>query len=218
MEAHTGLEEARMAKSYLGSLMGENEKVEFVARQHWSILLRSILAEVVITIILLAAISIAAAYTAGIAAVAYVVLLIPLGLLTRDVMIWWNNQYVVTNRRVIQIHGVFNKNVIDSSLEKVNDVKMEQTFFGRMLDYGDVEILTASELGVNRFSWIESPVHFKTAMLNAKERMGSDEMPRAPSGKGDIPSMIEELDQLRKQGVLTEQEFQAKKAQLLSRL
>jgi uncharacterized membrane protein YdbT with pleckstrin-like domain len=207
-----------MAKSYLGSLMGENEKVEFVARQHWSILLRSILAEVVITIILLAAISIAAAYTAGIAAVAYVVLVIPLGLLTRDVMIWWNNQYVVTNRRVIQIHGVFNKNVIDSSLEKVNDVKMEQTFFGRMLDYGDVEILTASELGVNRFSWIESPVHFKTAMLNAKERMGSDEMPRAPSGKGDIPSMIEELDQLRKQGVLTEQEFQAKKAQLLSRL
>lgn len=207
-----------MAKSYLGSLMGENEKVEFVARQHWSILLRSILAEVVITIILLAAISIAAAYTAGIAAVAYVVLVIPLGLLTRDVMIWWNNQYVVTNRRVIQIHGVFNKNVIDSSLEKVNDVKMEQTFFGRMLDYGDVEILTASELGVNRFSWIESPVHFKTAMLNAKERMGSDEMPRAPSGKGDIPSMIEELDQLRKQGVLTEQEFQVKKAQLLSRL
>ena len=207
-----------MSTSYLTKMLGENEKVEFVARQHWSILVRSILAEIVITIILLVAVSIAAAYTAGIAALAYVLLLIPLALLTRDVLIWWNNQYVVTNRRVIQTNGVFNKNVIDSSLEKVNDVKMEQSFFGRVFDYGDVEILTASELAVNRFTWIEKPVRFKTAMLNAKERMGTDEMPRRAPSKSDVPAMIEELDQLRKQGVLTEQEFQAKKAQLLSRM
>ena len=207
-----------MSTSYLAKMLGENEKVEFVARQHWSILVRSIAAEIVITVILLAAISVAAAYTAGIAAVAYVLLLIPLALLTRDVLIWWNNQYVVTNRRVIQTNGVFNKNVIDSSLEKVNDVKMEQSFFRRVFDYGDVEILTASELAVNRFTWIEKPVRFKTAMLNAKERMGMDEMPRRPPSKSDVPTMIEELDQLRKQGVLTEQEFQAKKAQLLSRM
>jgi uncharacterized membrane protein YdbT with pleckstrin-like domain len=211
-----------MSTSYLERMLGENEKVEFVARQHWSILVRSIAAEIVITIILLAAISVGVGFTvgatAGISALAYILLLIPLGLLTRDVLIWWNNQYVVTNRRVIQTNGVFNKNVIDSSLEKVNDVKMEQSFFGRVFDYGDVEILTASELAVNRFTWIEKPVRFKTAMLNAKERMGTDEMPRRPAAKSDIPAMIEELDQLRKQGVLTEQEFQAKKAQLLSRM
>ena len=207
-----------MSTSYLERMLGENEKVEFVARQHWSILVRSILAEIVITIILLVAVSIAAAYTAGIAALGYLLLLVPLALLTRDVLIWWNNQYVVTNRRVIQTNGVFNKNVIDSSLEKVNDVKMEQSFFGRVFDYGDVEILTASELAVNRFTWIEKPVRFKTAMLNAKERMGTDEMPRRPAAKSDVPAMIEELDQLRKQGVLTEQEFQAKKAQLLARM
>ena len=34
---------------------------------------------------------------------------------------------------------------------KVNDVKMEQSFLGRLLGYGDIEILTASELGVNLF-------------------------------------------------------------------
>ena len=211
-----------MANSYLHSLLGENEKIEFVARQHWSILVRSILAEVLITLLLLAAITTAIAFTlgaaAGIAAIAYVLLVIPLGMLTRDVLIWWNNQYVVTNRRVIQIRGVFNKNVTDSSLEKVNDVKMEQSFLGRMFDYGDIEILTASELGASRFAWIEKPVRFKTAMLNAKERMGSDELPRRPSGSQDVPAMIEQLDQLRREGLLSEAEFQAKKAQLLSRL
>jgi uncharacterized membrane protein YdbT with pleckstrin-like domain len=207
-----------MANSYLHSLLGENEKIEFVARQHWSILVRSILAEVLIAILLVGAVSIALTFTAGIAAIAYVLLVIPLGMLTRDVLIWWNNQYVVTNRRVIQIRGVFNKNVTDSSLEKVNDVKMEQSFLGRMFDYGDIEILTASELGASRFAWIEKPVRFKTAMLNAKERMGSDELPRRPSGSQDVPAMIEQLDQLRREGLLSEAEFQAKKAQLLARL
>ena len=180
--------EVSMSKSYLGSLLGENEKVEFVARQHWSVLLRSIGAEIVIAIIILGAVTIAMPFTGGIARpVLHPPALIPLAMITRDVIIWWNNQYVVTNRRVIQIHGVFNKNVINSSLEKVNDVKMEQSFFGRMLDYGDIEILTASELGVNRFSWIEKPVHFKTAMLNAKERMGMDEMPRRAGRQGRHP-------------------------------
>jgi uncharacterized membrane protein YdbT with pleckstrin-like domain len=211
-----------MSNSYLHRLLGENEKIEFVARQHWSILVRSILAELLITLLLLAGITTAIAFTlgaaAGIAAIAYVLLVIPLGMLTRDILIWWNNQYVVTNRRVIQIRGVFNKNVTDSSLEKVNDVKMEQSFFGRMFDYGDIEILTASELGASRFAWIEKPVRFKTAMLNAKERMGQDELPRRPSGAQGVPSMIEQLDQLRRDGLLSEEEFQAKKAQLLSRL
>jgi hypothetical protein len=45
-----------------------------------------------------------------------------LGLL-RDDIIWTSRQYIVTDWRVIQISGVFSKEVTDSSLEKVNDVK-----------------------------------------------------------------------------------------------
>ena len=72
---------------------------------------------------------------------------------------------------MVHVKGLFNKSVIDSSLEKVNDVKMEQSYMGRIFDYGDVEILTASELGVNKFVFIEKPVKFKTAMLNAKAEL-----------------------------------------------
>ena len=124
----------------------------------------------------------------------------------------------MTNRRVIQIAGVFNKDVIDSSLEKVNDVKMSQSFLGRMFDYGDIEILTASELGVNMFHQIAEPVGFKTAMLNAKEKMGFDEMGAAMQSSADIPTMIEKLDILRKRGILSEDEFQRKKAELLAKM
>jgi len=37
-------------------------------------------------------------------------------------------------------------------------------------------------------------------------------------GTRDIPALIAELDALRQQGVLTEQEFEQKKSQLLAKL
>jgi len=140
-----------MAKSYLESLLAHQEKIELVARQHWFTLLRSIILEIVV-----------------------IVILIPLVILLRDFLTWWNRQYVLTNRRVIQISGTFNKRVTDSSLEKVNDVKMVQSFFGRLFNFGDLEILTASEAGIDKLSWLADPIRFKTTMLDAKEQMDRD--------------------------------------------
>lgn len=117
----------------------------------------------------------------------------------------------------MQITGVINKNIIDSSLEKVNDVKMAQSVFGRIFDYGDIEILTASELGVNLFRQIDNPILFKTAMLNAKAALENSQAVVVES-KPSIPSMIAQLAELRKQEVITEEEFQDKKADLLSKL
>jgi hypothetical protein len=92
-----------------------------------------------------------------------------------------------------------------------------------MFDYGDVQILTASELGVNRFNKIAAPIHFKTAMLNAKNKL--DQPMYAPASAPalaqpaqSVPAMIAQLDGLRQQGVLTDAEFQAKKAQLLAKM
>jgi uncharacterized membrane protein YdbT with pleckstrin-like domain len=77
----------------------------------------------------------------------------------------------MTNRRVIQVTGVFSKEVSDSLLEKLNDVKTDQTFLGRIFGYGDIEIMTASETGVNNFRHISKPLEFKRAMLEAKEEL-----------------------------------------------
>jgi uncharacterized membrane protein YdbT with pleckstrin-like domain len=202
--------------------MGDNEKMLLVTRQHWFVLFRTFVAEILIILIFVAiAIAVAVAYPpAALLApiIGLLLALIPLIGMVRDILIWYNRQYIVTNRRVIQISGVINKNVVDSSLEKVNDVKMSQSFFGRIFDYGNVEILTASELGVNQFQRIGDPVHFKTAMLNAKEKLGFEENARIAKPADDIPTLIAKLDELRKQGIVSEAEFQAKKAELLAKM
>jgi uncharacterized membrane protein YdbT with pleckstrin-like domain len=147
-----------------------------------------------------------------------ILILVPLVGILNDVLVWRNKAYIVTNRRVIQIAGVLNKDVVDSSLEKVNDIKMSQSFLGRIFGFGDVEILTASEMPANMFHQIAEPVEFKTAMLNAKERLGFEELGIAAHAVEDIPSMIEKLDSLRKRGILSEAEFQQKKAELLAKM
>jgi len=210
-----------MAKSYIENLLGDQERIILVTRQHWFMLVKSIVLEILLIFIIIA-IAIGTTvlfsqYTWLIAITGAVVLLIPLATMIRDVLDWSNRRYIVTNRRVIQISGVFSKDVIDSSLEKVNDVKLDQSFLGRLFNYGDIEILTASELGANLFKRIGEPIRFKTAMINAKEQLergGESGFKEAVN----LPEMIAELDQLRQKGILTEEEFQNKKTELLKKI
>ena len=68
-----------------------------------------------------------------------------------------NQEYVLTNRRVIQVEGVLNRSATDSSLEKINDAVLSQSIFGRMFDFGDLRVLTAAEAGIESFRSREIP-------------------------------------------------------------
>jgi len=207
--------------SYVSQLLGEKEEVLLVSRQSWVGLLREIVIDLILVIIVVGVTLVAvSALPPPWGYLAALLLVVPLARFITRFINWFNREYIVTNLRVIQVDGTVNKNVIDSSLEKVNDVRLTQSVLGRLFNYGDVEILTASELGTNKFEQISDPIRFKTEMLNAKERMGSDEStagspgPRPP----DVPALIASLSALRSQGMITEEEFQQKKAELLARM
>ena len=165
-----------------------------------------------------------------------------------------NQEYVLTNRRVIQVEGVLNRNSTDSSLEKINDAVLNQTVFGRMFDYGDLTVLTASEAGIDKMHMLRKPIAFKKAMLDAKhefevdmERAGwqpsppiRDSAPAAaaattagatpgataspaptPTPRADpdeVTRTLANLADLRDRGAITPEEYEHKKADLLSRL
>ncbi|MEP6925254.1 MAG: PH domain-containing protein [Pyrinomonadaceae bacterium] len=209
-----------MADRYLKNLLGEDEQIIFVTRQHWLILLSEIFSEGILTIVTLILISLVYWFwfPNPLILLCYFLLLLPLSSIARDVLIWRNRRFIVTNWRVMKIAGIFNKDVTDSSLEKVNDVKLEQSFVGRLLNYGNIEILTASESGINKFSWIGQPIRLKKAMLNAKEQLEQGHPGLRKSEEKNPLELISELDSLRKNGALSESEFEAKKAQLLARL
>lgn len=172
--------------------------------------------------------------------IALVIAVVPAFEMVRISLDWLNERYIITNRRVMEIRGTINKHVRDSALEKVNDVELKQSVVGRVLRYGTVQIITGSDIGVNMFRRISNPVRFKREMLNAKENLHQTspledaeefaarrpasqpgELPQpAPDlpDKADIPDLIDELAELHKKGILTDEEFQTKKGELLARL
>jgi uncharacterized membrane protein YdbT with pleckstrin-like domain len=209
-----------MADRYITKVLGKDERILFATRQHRFVLYGQLLSETVLALAVAALITFVwqrwdphpkLPYL-------YLILIFPLLSLSLDILRWRKQQYVVTSRRVVEVSGVLNKVVTDSSLEKINDIKMTQSLLGRVFDFGTIEILTASEAGLNVFASLRHPIHFKTAMLDAKQELATGRRTPMPSSESEILSLLAHLDSLREHGVITQQDADQKKSQLLSRL
>lgn len=204
---------------YVRQLLGQGEKVVLVTRRHWITLLPVILVDAGLIVVILALSIGLTLLSPPLPLFGLLLLLVPIAHLASRLIVWWNIQYIVTNRRVMEVRGVFQKRVSDSSLEKVNDVVMEQSALGRALDYGDVRIITGSDVGVNVFQRIAHPIRFKVAMLDQKSDLSrGGQKETSDIAPQDVPDLLAKLDELRRQGVLTEEEFSRQKQQLLERL
>jgi hypothetical protein len=85
---------------------------------------------------------------------------------------WWAQDYLITSRRLMKVWGVFNKRSVDSALEKINDARLDQSLFGRIFDYGHLDILTAStETDLDDYDMIRDPKGFKKVMLTQKHAL-----------------------------------------------
>jgi hypothetical protein len=231
---------------YVESLMGKNEKILIIERKHWTTLLMSFLVNLFLVIVILALYAVLGNYLSNpslgflpiVRSILLFALLFPVGRFGWDLIQWEAEQYLVTSHRVMQTEGIVNKKTVDSSLEKVNDIVLTQSFLGRILGYGDLEIVTGSDVGINLLKRLDHPIKFKTTLLDAKAAMHDPDIedlrPRAVPVAGglmgkpataaagnddeDPLKRIAELDNLRKSGAISDAEYQSAKARLLSKI
>jgi uncharacterized membrane protein YdbT with pleckstrin-like domain len=150
-----------------------------------------------------------------------------------------NEEYTITTRRIIHSEGVINKRATDSSLEKINDAILSESVFGRMFGFGDLDVLTASESGIERLRMLRDAKTFKKAMLDAKHELeielarptmpamrtqepAAPPMP-APAAQAEmtadeVANALDRLAELRTKGLITPEEFEGKRRELLGRL
>ena len=233
--------------SYADSLLSTGERILKRERQHWLVLVWGsrlpILAIVAGILLLVISPGLTDPFRALLGWVAAALFLGGLAFLVWATLRYLNQEYVLTNRRVIEVQGVMNKRSTDSSLEKINDAILAQSIFGRILGFGDLEVLTASEAGIERFGMIVDPIGFKKAMLDAKhayeqDMSGSFRAPGPPirdaaaavedgatpapaaerADPDEITRTLANLADLRDRGALSAEEYESKKADLLGRL
>jgi len=124
---------------------------------------------------------------------------------------WRFTMFVLTNERVVTRTGVIAKHSKEIPLETINDVTFRQGILERIIGAGDLVIESAGEHGQDMLTNIRNPEHVQLEIYrNAEARKGI--------GRAGGPSLADELAklaELRDRGVLTDDEFQARKRKLL---
>ncbi len=217
--------------AYIDDLLGNGEERLFEAHPHWTVLARRIAGNVFLTIIFVV-IGIVAKVKIGRPNVGLIVLavfLIAAVICFVQVVIqflrWRNEQYIITDHRVIQVYGLLGKHSIDSSLNMINDLVTNQTLLGRMLNYGDLQIVTGNDVGTDTLEHVADPLAFKRAVLAARDAY-ADRMsgyraappPTALPGRDDAATLIAKLADLRDRGAISQAEYDAKRIELLNRI
>ena len=267
--------------SYARKQLARGEEVVYDGGQHWFAVVIRVWWAIVLAVLSLAVLlwalswddSLAKQIVEILAILGWVVAFVKMG---TAVWAWRNTEFLVTTRRLVRAEGILNKVVMDANLEKVNDAHLTQGVLGRILGYGDLDVMTAADEmgGVEDFPMLADPIDFKVAMLNQKElmdrpdlapppyqrqeqptlrpaeplppRAGSDQVtvvdepapasspaaseaptaaaPAAPdsappgSPADDAAATLERLASLRDRGLITPEEYDAKKRELLGRI
>ena len=171
---------------YVDGLLATDERIIRRERQHWLWPILEALKGVLLLIV--AALGFGLAWWIGgtlgqiLGWLALAIFVVGFAWLFWAVLRWQNEEYVITSRRVIQAGGVLNKEASDSSLDKINDAQITVPLVGRILGFGDLDIMTASESGIERFRLLRDPVAFKRSMMDAKRDLEYDlARPRMPA-------------------------------------
>jgi len=225
--------------AYLDHLLGRGEQILYVARQHLFVLIANIVTELALIALLVAAGMAShmafdtATLTVGGITASNLILLICVGISVvvlfsafLDFLRWHHEQHVVTDRRLLQVQGVLSKRVNEVALEKISEVTLHQSFTGRLLNFGTVTVFTAGgDPGANLVDRIEAPLAFQRALLEARRQLEQnfryfDRLYPAASTPIDsapveVRRTLEELAALCDRGILSIDEFEARKRELL---
>ncbi len=184
--------------SYARNLLSRGEEVVFESRQHWFAVLGEtwpfvIAAILAFAVLIWSSTSESTQLLQILQIVSLVALIVSLARVGLKVWSWRNQEYLVTTKRLIKAEGIFNKAMSDSSLEKINDAHLTQSWIGRIFDFGTLDILTAADesMGIQDYFMLADPVRFKIAMLNQKEKVEHPDMAPPPrmQAPGAAPAM-----------------------------
>src|SRR5688500_9792405 len=172
---------------YADSLLTVGEQVILRTRQHWLALLSKSRDALLLFLIGIALLVVVVWFNVQrgllrdiLSVLALVVFVLGLLIFLYRLWAWWAQDYVITNRRLLKVTGILNKRSGDSSLEKINDAILSQSVWGRMLNFGNLEILTAADQAVDRYYMLNNPKEFKKVMLTQKHALETEFMYRQP--------------------------------------
>ncbi len=132
---------------------------------------------------------------------------------------WITTDFVLTTDRLIFRKGVVSRQGKEIPLERLNDVSYHQSLFQRLLGAGDLLVESGGERGQEQFGSFAHPQDTQNEIHRAIEAAAARDADRM-AGRRELSPLeqLEKLEELRQRGVITQAEFELKKATLLDRM
>jgi uncharacterized membrane protein YdbT with pleckstrin-like domain len=206
--------------AYPRKLLNAGEEVVLETRPNWSLMAGPVLLGVVILGGLVAVLVLTAnKLPVWVGAVMGAVFLADLVYVLSRYIVWRATLLVVTTNRVIYRTGVFTRKGREIPIDRVQDVSFRQSLFERMVGAGALTVESAGEHGQEPFPDVAHPERVQSTIQRLLDQSHQRDYQRA-SGQPvlSIPEQIEKLGELYRRGILTEDEFEQKKADLLGRM
>lgn len=159
---------------------------------------------------------------------------VPVAVIILGMLVWFGVRYaqwattelVLTSDRLIWRTGVIAKHGIEIPLDRINTIFFTQRLLERLIGVGDLKVESASETGAQEFENMKRPARIQNEIYQQMEANENRKFDRVSAGltnagvttQPDATQQLEKLAELRDRGVITEEEFQAKKTDLLGRM
>jgi len=142
-------------------------------------------------------------------------------LVIRPLVNWWFTRYVLTTERLITRVGLIAQSGVEIPLERITNVNFSQSVFERLLGAGDLLIESAGTSGQSKFSNIPHPDDFQTLLYKVREKRtielsGMHDVATIP--KIDAADSIRRLAELLEEGLVTQEEYDVKRQELLGEI
>ncbi len=148
---------------------------------------------------------------------------------------WRTTKFAITTERVAYQSGVIRRRGVSIPLNRINNVNFTQTMIARMLNNGVVIIESAGETGDSVFENIPEPEKVRALIfkqVEVDEQRDSDRdaaalakalrdqtpPPPAATGGASVPDRLKQLDDLRAQGLVTDEEYASKRQAIIEDL
>ena len=143
---------------YIEEILQPGETVLFAGTLHWIVYLPAVL-------ILLPALGSLMLVRAGPTGLSWLIASIVFALAAAVLFVsaWfrrWTTEIDVTDRRIVYKRGFINRHTVEMNMDKVESVDVDQSFWGRLLDYGDITI-RGTGVGIEPLHGIGSPLDFR---------------------------------------------------------
>ncbi len=207
-----------MPSPYLEKILAPREKILHIQKQHWFLILQESLVAVMVMGAIFALQRIIKALQPGWPTwIIYLMMAFPLISIIRTTLRWRSVRVALTNRRILRLSGVYEKHIGEISLGMIETVKISQGIIESLLGFGDL-IFIFKESGESfTFYKMQNPAAFKN-ILDSLPQMKENQSKMAHSDIADITKLLKELGELYQNGMISAQEYQTKKNNLLNHL